>query len=75
MPTTAKIKQEVLKIARVFQRTDFESGIPVAPKITELTHQTGVYAIKHRDLSVLWVKRIACAPDFSRVTTPCCGFH
>jgi hypothetical protein len=55
MPTTAKIKQEVLKIARLFQRTDFESGIPVAPKITELTHQTGVYAIKHRDLSVLYV--------------------
>jgi hypothetical protein len=55
MPTTAKIQQEVSKIARLFQKTEFENGIPVVPKIAELTHQTGVYAIKHRDSSILYV--------------------
>jgi GIY-YIG catalytic domain len=55
MPTKAQIEQEIAKIVRLFQKADFESGIPVAPTIAQLTQQTGVYAIKHRDLSVLYV--------------------
>jgi hypothetical protein len=49
MPTKAQIQKEVSKVIGLFQKADFESGIPVSPTIGELTHQTGVYAIKHRD--------------------------
>jgi hypothetical protein len=55
MPTKAQINEEVSKVVRLFHKTDFESGIPVSPKIGELTQQTGVYAIKHRDWSILYV--------------------
>ncbi len=55
MPTKAQINQEAEKAIKLFQKADFASGIPVAPKIGELTHQTGVYAIKHRDWSILYV--------------------
>jgi hypothetical protein len=55
MPTKAQIQEEVSKVVRLFHKADFESGVPVSPKIGELTHQTGVYAIKHRDWSILYV--------------------
>jgi hypothetical protein len=55
MPTKAHIQEEITKILRVFRNTKFEDGIAVAPGVSDLPQKTGVYAIKHRELSVLYV--------------------
>jgi hypothetical protein len=55
MPTKDKIQQEIKKAIRTFHNAQPESGIAVAPKIGDLPHKTGLYAIKHRDQSILYV--------------------